>query len=151
MPQSLANVLVHIIFSTKNRYPFLADKDIRNKMHAYLGGTSKNLGCSIIAVGGVADHVHILCTLPRDKSISEIIREIKRSSSKWVKAQGNILTKFAWQNGYGIFSVGKSEVERTKKYILNQEEHHRKKGFQNEFREFLKKYKIEYDERYVWD
>ncbi len=151
MPQSLAKVWVQIVFSTKNRYPFLADNDIRKEMHSYLGGTCNNLDCPVIIVDGTADHIHILCKLSRTFSIAKMIGEIKRGSSKWIKTKGNMLTKFSWQNGYGIFSVGKSEVEKVKSYIINQEEHHRKKSFQDEYRLFLKKYEIEYDERYVWD
>lgn len=151
MPQSLANILIHIIFSAKNRYPFLSDRDVRNEMHAYLGGTCNNLGCYVIMVGGVSDHVHILSKLSRNKSVAKLIGEIKRESSKWVKTKGGMLEKFAWQNGYGAFSVGKSEVEKVRAYILNQREHHKKGNFQDEFRQFLKEYEIGYDERYVWD
>ena len=112
MPQSLAKVLVHMVFSTKHRHPFLADKDIRNEMHAYLGGTCNELECPVLTVGGVADHVHILCVLSRNVSIAELVGDVKRGSSKWIKAKGRMLTKFAWQNGYGVFSVGQSEVDR---------------------------------------
>ena len=151
MPQSLAKVLMHIVFSTKSRYPFFVDKNLREEMHAYLGGTCNNLDCPVLTVGGVADHVHILCALSRNLSIAKLVGEIKRGSSKWVKTNGRILTKFAWQNGYGAFSVSQSDVERARKYIATQEEHHRKKTFQDEYRAFLKEYEVEYDERYVWD
>jgi putative transposase len=151
MPQSLAKVLVHIVFSTKNWYPFLADKNIRDEMHAYLGGTCKNLDCPVLNVGGAADHVHILCSLTRNRSLAEVVGDIKRGSSKWVKTKGGILTKFSWQNGYGAFSVGQSELDRVRAYIAGQEEHHRTKSFQDEFRAFLTEYGVEYDERYVWD
>ncbi len=151
MPQSLAKLLVHIVFSTKNRYPFLDDKNIRNEMHAYLGGTCNNLDCPVLTVGGVADHVHILCGLSRNLSIAKVVGEIKRGSSKWIKAKGRILTKFAWQNGYGAFSIGYTEVERVRAYIAGQEEHHKNRTFQDEYRAFLKEYGIEYNEQYVWD
>ena len=151
MPHSLAKILVHIVFSTKYRYPFLSDKEIRNQMHAYLGGTINNLGCNVIIIGGPADHVHIFCRLSRNYSIAKIVQEIKRESSKWIKTKSFALTKFAWQNGYGVFSVGKSETERLKTYISNQEEHHQKKDFKYEYRVFLKSYEIDYDEKYVWD
>ena len=151
MPQSLAKVLVHIIFSTKHRYPFLSDKEIRSEMHAYLGGTSKELECPVLRVGGVSDHVHILCSLSRNMSIADLLRELKRSSSKWVKTKGKMLEKFAWQNGYGIFSVSESQVERVITFIKNQEAHHKRKPFQDEYRAFLKRYRVTYDERYVWD
>lgn len=142
---------MHIVFSTKNRDPFLADKDTRAEMHAYLGGTCNKLDCPVLVVGGVADHVHILCALSRNQSIAQLVGEIKRASSKWIKTKGRILTKFAWQNGYGVFSVGQSEVERVRAYIATQEEHHRKKTFQDEYRSFLTEYGIEHDERYLWD
>ncbi|TSA19741.1 IS200/IS605 family transposase [bacterium] len=151
MPQSLAKVLVHIVFSTKNRSPFLSDKNVREEMHAYLGGTCNNLDCPVLTVGGVADHVHILCALSRNLSIAKVIGDIKRGSSKWIKTKGRMLTKFAWQNGYGVFSVGQSEVEHVRQYIVDQEDHHRKKTFQDEYRSFLKEYGVNYDERYIWD
>ena len=151
MPQSLANVFVHIVFSTKHRYPFLADKYNRSEMHAYLGGTCNELECPVLTVGGVADHVYILCRFTRKLSISKVVGDVKRSSSKWIKTKGTLLTKFAWQNGYGVFSVGQSEVERVRRYIEGQEDHHRKKAFQDEYRSFLEEYGVEYDERYVWD
>ena len=151
MSQSLANVLVHIVFSTKNRYPFLIDPDIRKEMHAYLGGTCKSLRCPVLIVGGVSDHVHILCAQSRTSSIADVVREIKQSSSKWIKTKGAIYLKFAWQSGYGIFSVSQSHVQRVRTYIERQEEHHRKKAFQDEYRAFLTMHGVEYDERYVWD
>ena len=151
MPQSFARVLVHIVFSTKHRQPFLTDREIRKEMHAYLGGTCNHLECPVLKVGGVADHVHIFCGLTRKLSIADILGEIKRESSKWIKTKGGLLTKFAWQNGYGIFSVAQSEIERVKTYIENQEAHHRKRAFQDEYRAFLIEQGIEFDERYVWD
>ena len=150
MPQSLARILVHFVFSTKYRHPFLAEKNIRNEMHAYLGGVCKGVGCPVLIVGGVADHVHILSLLTRTLSVADVMGEIKRESSKWIKSKGQMLTKFAWQNGYGAFSVGQSEVERVRTYIAGQEEHHRKKTFQDEYRAFLEEYEVEYDERYIW-
>ncbi|MDD1751284.1 MAG: IS200/IS605 family transposase [Methanothrix sp.] len=151
MPQSLANVLVHLVFSTKHRYPFLVDKKVRGEMHAYLGGTCNSLDCPVITVGGVADHVHILCRLSRKLSLAELLQEVKQGSSKWVKTKGGIVTKFSWQNGYGAFSIGQSDVGRVRKYIEGQEEHHRKKTFQEEFLTCLKEYEIDFDEKYVWD
>jgi len=151
MPQSLSKVLLHVVFSTKNRYPFLADKEIRNEMHAYLGGTCNQLGCPVLKVGGIADHVHILCSLTRTIAVADFLGDVKRGSSKWVKTKGGLLTKFAWQNGYGVFSVGQSEVERVREYIAGQEEHHKKKTFQDEYRQFLNDVGVEYDERYIWD
>jgi REP element-mobilizing transposase RayT len=151
MPQSLAKVLVHIVFSTKQRYPFLADRDVRAEMHAYLGGTCNQSECPVLTVGGAFDHVHVLCVLSRTITIAKLVGDIKRGSSKWIKTKGKMMSKFAWQNGYGVFSVAQSEVERVREYIAGQEEHHRKKTFEDEYRSFLKEYGVDYDERYVWD
>ncbi len=151
MSQSLAKVLVHIVFSTKNRYPFLADKDVRDEMHAYLGGTCKRCDCKVLIVGGAADHVHILCAISRSHSLADLVGDLKRASSKWIKTKGQLLTKFAWQGGYGAFSVGESNVDRVREYIATQEDHHRKRTFQEEYRQFLADYGVEFDERYVWD
>ena len=151
MSQSLAKIWTHLVFSTKERYPFLTDKDIRQDLHAYLAKTLKANNCPTLIVGGVADHVHALFVLSKNHSIASIGWEIKRSSSKWVKTQNSALRKFYWQEGYGAFSVSQSHVAQVEKYILNQEEHHRENSFQDEFRSFLKKYQIDYDERYVWD
>jgi len=151
MPQSLAKIYVHIVFSTKNRFPFLSTPELRNEMHAYLGGTLKELECPVLTVGGPADHIHILCVLSKNIAIAELVGAIKRSSSKWAKTKGPSLRKFAWQNGYGAFSVSQSHVERVRSYIQNQEEHHRRKTFEDEFRSLLKAYKVNYDERFVWD
>jgi len=120
-------------------------------MHAYLGGTCNELECPVLTVGGVADHVHIVCALSRNLSIAKMVGDIKRSSSQWIKTKGRMLTKFAWQNGYGVFSVGQSEVERVRQYIVGQEDHHKKRTFQDEYRSFLKEYGVNYDDRYVWD
>jgi len=150
MPQSLVKNYVHIVFSTKNRQPFI-DQSIKEELHAYLGGTCKELGCPVLAVGGVEDHVHILCMLSRNMALSELVGKVKANSSKWIKTKGEQYANFYWQNGYGAFSVNPTETEVVIKYIQNQEEHHKKRTFKEEYRLFLKKYKVEYDERYVWD
>ena len=151
MPQSLAKMYLHIVFSTKNRFPFLSSSDLRKEMHSYLGGALNDLDCPVLTVGGPADHVHILCLLSKNMSLAEFVGEIKRSSSKWVKTKGPSLRKFGWQNGYGAFSVSQSHVERVRAYIRTQEEHHRHKTFQDELRGFFRAYGMHYDERYVWD
>jgi len=151
MSQSLSKIWTHLIFSTKERYPFLSDETIRHEMHSYLATILKANNCPTLLVGGVADHVHLLFVLSKNHSIASIVWAIKRSSSKWVKGEGASLKKFYWQEGYGAFSVSQSDVERVQRYILNQETHHRRKTFQDEFRKFLKAYEVEYDERYVWD
>jgi len=151
MPQSLAQVYLHIVFSTKHRQPFLSDGQLRRECHAYVAGTCKKRGSPSLLVGGVADHVHILCSLGREESLSVLVRELKRESSKALKARSTSLRDFYWQAGYGAFSVSPAHVEALKKYIANQEEHHRRESFQDEFRRLLRKYSIVYDERYVWD
>ena len=151
MPQSLANLLVHLIFSTKDRQPFLRDPKLLAEVHRYLGGLVKQLGGEALAVGGVADHVHLLLVLPKTMSVSEVVRELKRASSLWIKPRQSGPQDFTWQGGYGAFSVGQGEVEVVRSYILNQEERHRTKTFQEEFRQLLDKYRIPYDERYLWD
>lgn len=150
MPQSLSKVYLHITFSTKQRAK-LIDKDIQTKLFEYLGGICKGLVCNPVRVGGTNDHVHILCTLSRKISQAELIEALKKNSSKWMKTQGQRYENFYWQNGYGAFSVNPTEVDVVTNYINSQEEHHRTKTFQEEFQAFLKKYQIEYDERYVWD
>jgi REP element-mobilizing transposase RayT len=151
MPQSLAKILVHTVFSTKDRRPFLRDKTLREELHCYLGGILTHHDCQPIIIGGVEDHVHLLSTLSRTCEASEMVKEVKRGSSLWLKTKSPDLHDFAWQNGYGIFSIGFSQVETVRNYIAGQEEHHRKVSFQDEFREFLKRYAVKFDERYVWD
>lgn len=150
MPQSLSNILIHLIWSTKDRRPWL-EKGIREKTHAFLAGTVRQMDCEAYRVGGVADHVHLAVRLSRTLSVADLVKEVKIASSKWVKAQDSSLHDFAWQQGYGVFSVGMSQKERLLDYIDTQEEHHRTRPFQEEYRDFLKKYGIDYDERYVWD
>ena len=151
MPQSLAKILVHTVFSTKDRRPFLRDKPLREELHRYLGGILTNLDGQPIIIGGVADHVHILSSLARTGTAAEMVKEVKRGSSLWLKTQSPDLHDFAWQNGYGIFSIGFSQVELLRNYIAGQEEHHRTISFQDEFRLLLQRYEIGFDERYVWD
>ena len=150
MPQSLAPVTVHIIFSTKGRRPLIA-QGVREELHAYLAGTGKAIGTPTFIVGGTEDHVHILLTLSRTLTIADTMEEIKRSSSKWMKSKGEGLRDFYWQNGYGMFPVSPSSLAQVHDYIGAQESHHRKMTFQQEYRLFLTKHCVEFDERYVWD
>jgi putative transposase len=150
MPQSLSLVVVHVIFSTKERRPFL-DDTARPKLHAYLATVSRNAGCEAYRVGGVADHVHLAIRLSRTITIADLVETLKTSSSKWAKTQSPDLTAFSWQRGYGCFSVGPTDLDALCAYIDNQEEHHKTRTFQDEFRMFLKKYGVAYDEAYVWD
>ncbi|GHT17636.1 hypothetical protein FACS189429_2150 [Bacteroidia bacterium] len=149
MAQSLSKVYVHITFSTKNRYPFI-DNQIKEELWTYLGGVCKALECNPICVGGHRDHVHICCLLSKKITQIKLLEEVKKESSKWIKTKGKQYEKFYWQDGYGIFSVNPSEIETVVEYIENQEEHHRKRTFQEELLAFLKKYNVEYDERYLW-
>jgi len=150
MPQSLAKILVHIIFSTKGRMPVIA-REVRPELNAYIAGILKHLGCPSILVNSVADHVHILCYLSKTIALAKVIEEVKKASSKWIKPKAAALRNFHWQNGYGAFSVSQSNVEEVRRYIANQEEHHRLVTFEEEFRAFLHRYGVEYDERHVWD
>jgi REP element-mobilizing transposase RayT len=141
----------HIVFSTKHREPHLIDRDLAQQVHAYLAGTCENLESTALLVGGASDHVHILCRLSPKITVMDLLRELKRESSKWVKQTFPSLRRFYWQSGYGAFSISPSHVEDLKRYIQRQVEHHRKETFQEELRRFFKKYGIEFDERYVWD
>jgi putative transposase len=129
----------------------LQDKQLRERMHAYLAGTCNGLDSPCVIVGGIEDHVHILCRLSRTHTVADTVKELKRTSSKWVKTQSPDVRAFHWQDGYGAFSVSPSHVEPLKRYIARQEQHHKRDTFQDEFRRLLEKYRIEYDERYVWD
>lgn len=151
MPQSLSAVYLHLIFSTKNREPWLADSALRMETHAFLGGVSKQLDCPPVIVGGVADHVHLLARIGRGITQSDWVKELKRVSSRWLKERDARMAGFAWQGGYGVFSVSPSALEDVEAYIRKQEAHHRKVTFQDEFRKFLHKHRVEWDERYVWD
>ena len=151
MPQSLAQIYVHLVFSTKNRWPWLEEDDLRRQAHAKISGCCRTLGSSSIQVGGVEDHVHILCTLGRTISVSKMDKEIKRVSSLWIKEQSPDLRNFYWQSGYGAFSISPSHVPAVDSYIRRQVEHHQKEGFMDEYRRLLAKYGVDYDERYLWD
>lgn len=143
MAQSLSAVYVHLVFSTKDRYPFLERAEVREATHAYLGGISKQLGCPPIAIGGVEDHVHLLAQLGRSIALAEWVKELKRSSTLWIKSRGLVQGDFQWQGGYGVFSVSASKVEQVKAYVLRQEDHHRKVSFQDELQSLLRKHGVE--------
>ena len=150
MPQSLANIYIHLIFSTKNRFPFLAKK-VRPDLHSYMTTVLANLNSPAMLINSVDDHVHILFNMSRTVTLAQVVEDIKKSSSKWIKTQGEGLAQFAWQAGYGGFSVSESNLPKVANYIQNQEKHHRVKTFQEEYREFLNKHNIEFNEQYVWD
>ena len=150
MPQSLANFYVHLIFSTKERFPFLT-KEVHPDLHAYMATVLANLNSPAVLINSVEDHVHVLFNMGRTVTLAQVVEDVKKSSSKWIKTQGPKFGQFAWQAGYGGFSVSESNVPMVAHYIRGQEEHHRVKTFQEEYREFLTKHNIQYDERYVWD
>jgi putative transposase len=150
MGQSHVKNYIHLVFSTKHRYPFI-HPPVEAELHCYLSGICKIFGCQPIITGGCTDHVHILFLLSKKIAIVKLVEEVKSHSSKWIKTKGSDYSKFYWQDGYGAFSVDPRQVEKERSYIENQKEHHRKKTFQDEYREFLQKFEVEYDERYVWD
>ncbi len=150
MPQSLSLNLVHLVFSTKDRMPLITS-DVLPNLHAYLATVARKNDGECYRVGGVTDHVHLALRLSRTVALADLVSELKTSSSKWMKEQGPGLSKFSWQRGYGAFSIGPKDLEAVLAYIDGQEEHHRTKTFQDEYRSFLRHYGIEFDERYVWD
>ena len=151
MPQSLAKILVHLVFSTKHRQRFLQDENVRGEFHGYTIGVLKNLECPSLAVNSAEDHIHILCLLSRKIAVMKLIEEIKTSTSKWIKTKGSAYRKFYWQGGYGAFSVSESKRDAVIRYIERQQEHHQRLTFQEEFRQLCAKHGLEIDERYVWD
>jgi putative transposase len=150
MPQSLAKIYTHLVFSTKHRERWLTD-DLRADLHAYLGGTLNGLGCIAIEINSEPEHVHALFLLGRTITLSDAIGQLKTRSNDWLRARDARFAQFYWQGGYGAFSISQSGVEELRRYIRNQREHHQKVSFQDEFRALLRRYEIEYDERYVWD
>ena len=150
MPQSLSLIVIHLIFSTKDRVPAL-NGVVRPALHAYLATVARNAGCECYRVGGTADHVHLAVRLSRTRTVADLVEELKTASSKWLKEQPSGLRGFSWQRGYGVFSVGPADLEALCGYIDSQEEHHRTRTYQEEVRAFLRKYGVAYDEAYVWD
>ena len=151
MPQSHARIVLHITFSTKGRVPYLQDPKVRKELYQYIAGTLNKIGCTAIEINGVADHVHVLCNLSRTVAVAKLLETIKASSSAWVKKQGAEYETFSWQGGYGAFSVSPSKVAEARRYVQNQEAHHRRMTFQEEFRMICERHSIQIDERYVWD
>ncbi len=150
MSHTYTDLLTHIVFSTEERKPFLAD-EIRPEVHAYLGGIVRQLHGVAIIIGGARDHVHVLACLPGDICVSECVRTLKSNSSRWAKERWSGRQSFAWQTGCGAFSVSESARKRVIEYIARQEEHHHTISFQDEFISLLRKHHINYDERYIWD
>lgn len=150
MGHTYTNILLHIIFSTKDRTPTLADADMRSRMHGYLGGIVRELNGIPLSINGPADHVHALVTAPATQAVADFVRVLKTNSSRWAHYEAG-LADFAWQTGYGAFSVSQSGKDQVCHYIAGQEQHHRTMTFQEEFVAFLKRHGIDYDERYIWE
>ncbi len=150
MSQSLSNILLHIVFSTKNRENMIYP-ETEKELYPYIATICKSLDCQALEIGGTENHIHILSRLSRTVTVSRLVEKIKSGSSKWIKSKGDLFRTFFWQNGYGAFSIGFSNVPALKKYIVNQKEHHKHRTFEDELRDILKKYQIGYDERYLWD
>jgi putative transposase len=150
MPQSLARLHVHLIFSTKDRAVLLSD-DLRTELHAYMATVLQNLGCHPVIINSMPDHVHLLIDLARTTTISDAVHDVKTATSRWIKVRSPGTQFFAWQNGYAAFAVSASNVNDVREYIANQAEHHNVRSFQDEYRAFLNKHGVAYDERYVWD
>lgn len=150
MGQSLARILVHVIFSTKNREPFVCD-EVRPELHKYISAILNAFDSPVISIASMQDHVHILLGLSKHEPLIRIVEEVKKRSSKWIKTKGTAYANFAWQNGYGAFSVSPSRLRQAEAYLENQKEHHRVRTFQEEFREFLKRHNVPCDEEHLWD
>ena len=150
MPQSLARLHIHLIFSTRHRQPLIAD-EIRDSLHRYMAVVLRDLGYPATIINSTVDHVHILCDLARIVSVAQLVEHVKTASSKWMKTQGDRWATFAWQAGYAAFAVSESGVDAVRAYIADQAEHHRKRTFNEEYRAFLERHNVPFDERYVWD
>jgi putative transposase len=150
MPQSLSAILIHLVFSTKNREPFITPA-IETELHPYMAKVLRELKSPSLTIDGTSDHLHILFSLGRVIKVADLVEEVKTESSKWIKTKGREFRNFHWQKGYGAFSIGQSNVVALKCYISNQKTHHRRITFQDEYRKFLTSYGVRYDERYVWD
>ena len=150
MAQTLVSLYVHIIFSTKNRANMISP-EVEDSLYGYMGGILNNNSSKLLIANGTANHSHLLISLSKNSALSKLIGDVKRDSSKHIKTIDDEFSGFQWQDGYGAFSVGYTQIEEVKKYIANQKIKHGKQTFENEFRYFLDKYNVEYDERYVWD
>jgi len=150
MPSTHHGILIHVIFSTKNRVRLL-EESWQDDLFAYIGGTVRDHKATILSSGGIEDHIHLLAKIHPTFAISETVQLLKSNSSRWINQQGETESRFEWQRGYGAFSVSQSQVARVKSYIRTQREHHRRQSFRDEYLEILKRHEIEFDERYVFD
>lgn len=150
MAQTLTSLLVHIVFSTKHRADLITP-EIEPKLFAYIGGILNNEKSVLLASGGTMNHIHLLVSQSKTMALSDLVKDVKQGSSKWIKTQGREFADFHWQDGYGAFTIGKSQVETLRGYLAKQKVHHQKQSFEDELREALKNYEVEFDERYLWD
>jgi putative transposase len=150
MASTLTNLLYHIVFSTKHRHPIIT-KAIRDDLYAYIGGIVRGEGGVLLEIGGMPDHVHLVVRFRSEPSVATMLKKIKSKSSQWLNARPKRPGRFQWQVGYGAFTVSASQLDKVRAYVRNQEQHHRRNSFQDEFREMLVRNGIEYDERYIWD
>jgi REP element-mobilizing transposase RayT len=149
MAQTLVCLRVHVVFSTKDRRPMITP-EVEPELYAYMAGTAKNLDSRCLAAGGTSNHVHLLISQSKNMALSRLMEEVKKSSSKWIKTKGTALRTFGWQDGYGAFTIGQSQVEALQHYIASQKERHKKLTFEQELVALLNKYGVQYDERYLW-
>ncbi len=149
MPQSYTNLIYHIVFSTKNREPLITAA-VETRLHDYIGGTIRKQGGVALAINGMNDHVHVLAKLRADKAVSDVLRDLKANASGWMHDVFPELQHFSWQNGYGAFTVSASQIEKVREYVINQQQHHQKFGFRDEFAKLLRANKLEFDDKYLW-
>jgi putative transposase len=150
VPQALAKLHLHLVFSTKHREAWLHDA-VRDPLHAYMTGVFAKIGCPLVAVGSIEDHVHVLFELSRTMPVCDAVEAVKSASSRWLKTQGDEFGSFAWQAGYGVFAVSSSNIRRVCAYIASQREHHRRADFRAEYRGLLERHQVAFDARHVWD
>jgi putative transposase len=150
MAQTLTSLYLHVVFSTKDRADLIRP-DVEDELYAYIGGILNNYRCRLLIGNGTANHSHLLISIYKAIVLPDIVGDVKRSSSKWLKTKGGMLTKFGWQDGYSAFTVGHTQLDAVKKYIAGQKEHHKKMVFEDEMRDFYSRYEIDFDERYAWD
>ncbi|HZS47601.1 MAG TPA: IS200/IS605 family transposase [Blastocatellia bacterium] len=149
MAETLTSLLVHVVFSTKDRADLITP-EIEPRLFSYFGGIARKMDSRLIDAGGTSNHVHLLISQSKNVALANLLQELKKSSSQWIKGQGSEFAKFHWQDGYGGFSIGASQIPQVKSYLAKQKHHHRKITFQEEYLEFLKKYEIRYNEKYLW-
>ena len=150
MSQSFASIHLHILFSTKDREPWIA-AGLKQRLYDHIGETLRGSGCDLVAAGGMPDHVHLLVAVGRELSVADVVRLVKSTSSRWIHDTFPELAEFSWQVGYGAFAVGFASIAEVRRYIANQAELHATQSFEEEYREFLRRHKIEWDERFLWE